>query len=771
MLDKNSLARDIVEALEVPEESREEGIRQWATIASAIIDHFRNNLDLDKDILGPQQGGLKLYIDKLVDNGEIDFEKLSIQVFNKDTKTFKKVLLDALKSSIIHASEDSISDVIWDATKSYEVNAPVFYLGDPYKSLQADNINKIPSEESAWWQITGGSGGEETNSSPGYTFENGQFDEKQLTGWATYADAAGTVPVDGTGGTANITLTLDSTTPLIGSGSGVITKDAVNRQGQGISYDFSVDRGVLQNPCKITFEYETSANYADNDIGVYVYDKTNAVLLYPSVVNLPATLGNPASHVAVINLNSTSTEYRLIFHVQSVSVLAYTMKLDNVQVGNQSVAVGAAISATQTYPLTIGAVTTAPTKGTVVEDIATWARHGDKMIWSYRYRQTASGSAGSGLYLFPLPAGVSIDLARTPAGSAVGTARMANTTYTTEPTNELTPAGLGVVVVYDSTRLCVRKVNPVATTEITDSIHSGAFALSASAIYYGFEAMFTISQWTSNINLASDFTEYASNSSATDANDTTSFVYGRDGSTGILGVTNLTAARSKRVRFSRAIQETDIIVVELYRNGAWGSINEMKAGGLFSIQSLSYDHNNITVGLAWEVVSGSATDVDVTFGVYPETGTGVIQWKGIVGKWRVRKISNGNMAEQIKQVYMDRVVDSTTTKELVDLGAGIIESGSNSNGSYVKFSDGTLIQRGHHQQQSGATPNYWLAVEMLQTGTGHQGYGHVSVSIIPYGSNAARVDQCYLSSANFTCYQISPSTTNVITYHAIGRWK
>jgi hypothetical protein len=120
MLDKNSLARDIVEALEVPEENREEGIRQWATIASAIIDHFRNNLDLDKDILGPQEGGLKLYIDKLIDNGEIDFEKLSIQVFNKDTKTFKKVLLDALKSSIIHASEDSISE---------EIHYPVFTKG------------------------------------------------------------------------------------------------------------------------------------------------------------------------------------------------------------------------------------------------------------------------------------------------------------------------------------------------------------------------------------------------------------------------------------------------------------------------------------------------------------------------------------------------------------------------------------------------------------------------------------------------------------------
>jgi hypothetical protein len=63
----------------------------------------------------------------------------------------------------------------------------------------------------------------------------------------------------------------------------------------------------------------------------------------------------------------------------------------------------------QTYALTIGAVTTAPTKGTIVRDVANWRRVGSNMEILYTYRQSAIGANGSGNYLFSIPAGYTID--------------------------------------------------------------------------------------------------------------------------------------------------------------------------------------------------------------------------------------------------------------------------------------------------------------------------------------------------------------------------
>ena len=66
--------------------------------------------------------------------------------------------------------------------------------------------------------------------------------EASTSGWSTYADAAQPTPVNGTGGSANITLARSTSNPLRGSGSFLLTKDAVNRQGNGVSTDFSIER-------------------------------------------------------------------------------------------------------------------------------------------------------------------------------------------------------------------------------------------------------------------------------------------------------------------------------------------------------------------------------------------------------------------------------------------------------------------------------------------------------------------------------------------------
>jgi hypothetical protein len=69
---------------------------------------------------------------------------------------------------------------------------------------------------------------------------------------------------------------------------------------------------------------------------------------------------------------------------------------------------------TNTGASTVGATTTAPTKGTNSTDQVSWRRVGDTMEMRWRYVQSATGSAGSGFYLLTIPGGYAIDTTKLP---------------------------------------------------------------------------------------------------------------------------------------------------------------------------------------------------------------------------------------------------------------------------------------------------------------------------------------------------------------------
>src|SRR3990170_2998680 len=93
-------------------------------------------------------------------------------------------------------------------------------------------FRKLDDGSSTNWKVLG-------SETFGNDITNPDF-EASVTDWSTYADAAGVYPVDMTGGAANITFTRNTTTPLTGTGDGKITKDAVDRQGEGISIPFTI---------------------------------------------------------------------------------------------------------------------------------------------------------------------------------------------------------------------------------------------------------------------------------------------------------------------------------------------------------------------------------------------------------------------------------------------------------------------------------------------------------------------------------------------------
>ena len=184
--------------------------------------------------------------------------------------------------------------------------------------------------------------------------------ELNTTGWATYADAAQATPVDGTGGSPTVTWTQTTTSPLDDLGSFVFTKDAVNRQGQGVSYAFTIDSASQAKVMTITCDYivgsgtfVAGSSSVDSDLEVFIYDVTNSVLIQPSNYKLYSNSSTVASQfIANFQTPYNSTSYRLIFHCATTSASAYTVKVDNVKVSPTEYTYGTPITDWQNFPTT-----------------------------------------------------------------------------------------------------------------------------------------------------------------------------------------------------------------------------------------------------------------------------------------------------------------------------------------------------------------------------------------------------------------------------------
>jgi hypothetical protein len=127
--------------------------------------------------------------------------------------------------------------------------------------------------------------------------------------------------------------------------------------------------------------------------------------------------------------------------------------------------------------ITIGAVTTAPTKGTTAVDKISWSREGAFANIKYEYRQTALGTNGSGVYLFSLPASLTMDTSIFSASTTttnfealvgVGAVAVAGTF-----------GGTGPICMYNSTQFFLvpyRNDNNTFTAIGSASVGLGAFA-------------------------------------------------------------------------------------------------------------------------------------------------------------------------------------------------------------------------------------------------------------------------------------------------------
>jgi hypothetical protein len=325
---------------------------------------------------------------------------------------FSGTKVKALKSTLsLNDGADVISSTV-DPTSVATAGNPGSIL---LNTTNGNMYRKQDSGSSTNWALMS-SGGD-----AGINYITNGSAEANTTGWTTYADAAGTRPVDGTGGSPTVTFTRSTSSPLRGIGSFLITKDAANRQGEGASYDFTINSADKAQVLEVSLDYIVSSgtfsagsSSSDSDLIVYLYDVTNASLIEPSVFKLFSNSSTVAGkYVGHFQTSASSTSYRLIFHVATTSASAYVLKVDNVKVGPQDVSYGSIIAELDQQTLTVGAVTTAPTKGTITVDTVKATRVGSLAKINVNYIQTsAGGAAGSGVYLFSLPNGLSADSAK-----------------------------------------------------------------------------------------------------------------------------------------------------------------------------------------------------------------------------------------------------------------------------------------------------------------------------------------------------------------------
>ncbi len=459
---------------------------------------------------------------------------------------------------------------------------------------------------------------------------NADFENGSITGWATYADAAGTTPVDGTAGSSTTTFASSTSSPPRGTYCGLLTKDAANRQGEGCSYVFTIANADVSRTLQITYDSVASANLASGDVTVFVYDITNSTLITPSANSVPT--GTSSQHSIAFN-SSTSTSYRLIFHVATTNASAYTLKLDQISISpiirpviNGNSDMGNAYTPTSSW----SANTTHTGK---------WARQGD-MMRGQILLSLAGAPTSATLTSVTLPTGYVIDttkLVNAVAGVAIPgcycTIKSAGAVYTSSS-----------VWYVDTTTLKPTYDNGSGIATAITQAAPGTFA---NGDYIQIDFLVPIVGWSSGITLSSSAAviEYCYNTSGTTSaggSDTTSFGYGAIGTAvGAIASTTVTgqSATTMRVRFQNPVQITDRVELELQPNGAGSWIRASNRNPPITQGAGEF-------GVRLTNVSGSSTDFDVAFGnggrlasnaTYATAGS---TWTGDTSlRWRVAKYS------------------------------------------------------------------------------------------------------------------------------------
>ena len=391
-------------------------------------------------------------------------------------KTLKDTLTLNGKSDIISSTVDPTASAVDAPIGSLLINQT---SGKLYRKLD-------PGSSVNWEEVGSGTGGINYILNPSA--------EVNTTGWATYADAAGTAPVDGSGGSPNVTWTRSTSSPLRGVADFNFAKDAANRQGQGVSVDFTIDEADKAKVLSVTFDYEVlSGTYADADLTVYlIADPTGTpVVIQPAGYTVQAaTVGTTMRQIATFQTQATGLSYRVCFHVASTSASAYTLAIDNVVVGPQQTVQGAAVSDWVSFT---------PTGSWAANTTYTgrWKRVGDSV--QVQASLSLTGAPTATRLTINLPSGLVIDNTKRSGGASA----TINNIFGTGKTFDGVSAVHNLTVAYESTTAVAVSYESTATAQLNNVTNTSPFTYNSGDVL-DIEYTVPITGWSSNTVLSQD---------------------------------------------------------------------------------------------------------------------------------------------------------------------------------------------------------------------------------------------------------------------------
>ena len=142
---------------------------------------------------------------------------------------------------------------------------------------------------------------------------------------------------DWAGSGAGVTVSSETTTPIRGSKSIKLSKDAANRQNSYWDANTSaIDLADISKPLTVRFEYFTSTNFVSSDVEWFLYDVTNATeIRINATADFNGKLGSTGGSndvrkfIGQVYL-STSSSYKLRAKILTTSALSYDIVIDDV---------------------------------------------------------------------------------------------------------------------------------------------------------------------------------------------------------------------------------------------------------------------------------------------------------------------------------------------------------------------------------------------------------------------------------------------------------
>ena len=232
--------------------------------------------------------------------------------------------------------------------------------------------------------------------------------DKQISDFVLYDDGDVAVPIDGTGDDAGANaLSIAASPSPIDTSAGVLnlrlSKSNASGRGEGVSVAFStrgdIDKSAVR-VCKLSIK--SSADFADNDAGIYLYDVTNSRLIYPADQNVKASSFVSAQQFE-FQLSPDSISYRLIMHVQSTSALAYDLDFV-VKVVETKTATGPTITDWASYTPTLSNSTNVSTNSAKYRRVGSDLEINGNIVWN--------GNGAGSTFTVSIPSGLVIDTSK-----------------------------------------------------------------------------------------------------------------------------------------------------------------------------------------------------------------------------------------------------------------------------------------------------------------------------------------------------------------------